>query len=51
MGVFHADLVGIQVRALRAARRRARLVVHGRDGMDEVTLAGPTLVGELATAW
>ena len=47
MGVFHADLVGIQIRALEQLGAAHALVVHGRDGMDEVTLAGPTLVGEL----
>jgi len=42
MGVFHPDLVGIQIRALQRA-----LVVYGRDGMDEVSLGAATLVGEL----
>jgi anthranilate phosphoribosyltransferase len=47
MGVFHPDLVGIQVRALERLGARHALVVWGRDGMDEISLAGPTLVGEL----
>jgi anthranilate phosphoribosyltransferase len=47
MGVFHADLVGIQVRVLQELGSRHVLVVHGRDGMDEVTLGAATLVGEL----
>jgi len=47
MGVFHADLVGIQVRVLQRLGARNALVVWGRDGMDEISLAGPTLVGEL----
>jgi len=47
MGVFHEDLVGIQIRALERLGAAHALVVHGRDGMDEVTLSGPTLVGEL----
>jgi anthranilate phosphoribosyltransferase len=47
MGVFHADLVGIQVRALERLGAVHALVVHACDGMDEVTLTGPTLVGEL----
>jgi anthranilate phosphoribosyltransferase len=47
MGVFHPDLVGIQVRVLQRLGASHALVVWGRDGMDEVSLAGPTLVGEL----
>ena len=47
MGVFHPDLVGIQVRALQRLRAEHALVVYGRDGMDEVSLGAATLVGEL----
>ncbi len=47
MGVFHADLVGIQVRALQRLGAQHALVVYGRDGMDEVSLGASTLVGEL----
>ena len=47
MGVFHADLVGIQVRALQRLGAEHALVVYGRDGMDEVSLGAATLVGEL----
>jgi anthranilate phosphoribosyltransferase len=47
MGVFHADLVGIQARVLQRLGAQRALVVHGRDGLDEITLAGATLVGEL----
>jgi anthranilate phosphoribosyltransferase len=47
MGVFHPDLVGIQARVLQRLGARRALVVHGRDGLDELTLAGPTLVAEL----
>ena len=47
MGVFHADLVGIQVHVMQRLGANHVLVVHGRDGMDEISLAGPTLVGEL----
>src|SRR3989344_1161159 len=36
MGVFHPDLVGIQVRALQRLGAEHALVVYGRDGMDEV---------------
>ena len=47
MGVFHPDLVGIQVRALERLGTEHALVVYGRDGMDEVSLGAGTLVGEL----
>jgi anthranilate phosphoribosyltransferase len=47
MGVFHPDLVGIQVRALQRLGAQHALVVYGRDGLDEVSLGAATLVGEL----
>jgi len=47
MGVFHADLVGIQVRALQRLGAEHAVVVYGRDGMDEISLGASTMVGEL----
>lgn len=47
MGVFHPDLVGIQVRVLQRLGAKHALVVWGRDGLDEVSLGASTLVGEL----
>jgi anthranilate phosphoribosyltransferase len=47
MGVFHPDLVGIQIRALQRLGTDHALVVYGRDGMDEVSLGAATMVGEL----
>ncbi|NCP83077.1 MAG: anthranilate phosphoribosyltransferase, partial [Rhodoferax sp.] len=47
MGVFHPDLVGIQVRALERLGTEHAVVVYGKDGMDEVSLGAATLVGEL----
>src|SRR5690606_35443726 len=47
MGVFHPDLVGIQVRVLRDLGAERALVVWGRDGTDELSLGAATLVGEL----
>jgi anthranilate phosphoribosyltransferase len=47
MGVFHSDLVGIQIRALQRLGAEHALVVYGHDGMDEVSLGASTLVGEL----
>ena len=37
LGVFHPDLVGIQVRALQRLGAEHAVVVYGRDGMDEVS--------------
>ena len=47
MGVFHADLVGIQAHVLQTMNMDHALVVYGRDGLDEISLEGPTLVGEV----
>jgi anthranilate phosphoribosyltransferase len=47
MGVFHPDLVGIQVRVLQRLGAEHAVVVWGRDNMDEVSLGAATMVGEL----
>jgi anthranilate phosphoribosyltransferase len=47
MGVFHPDLVGIQVRVLQRLGSRRVMVVHGLEGLDEISISGPTQVGEL----
>jgi anthranilate phosphoribosyltransferase len=47
MGVFHPDLVGIQARVLKMLGSRHVLTVHGLDGLDEITITGPTAVAEL----
>jgi anthranilate phosphoribosyltransferase len=47
MGVFHPDLVGIQVRVLQRLGAQHAIVVWGRDNLDEVTLGGATMIGEL----
>jgi len=47
MGVFHSDLVGIQVRVLERLGAGHALVVWGKDGMDEISLGAATLIGEL----
>lgn len=47
MGVFHPDLVGIQVRVLKQLGSKHVLIVHGKDGMDEISISGPTLIAEL----
>ena len=47
MGVFHPDLVGIQARVLQRLGSRHVMIVHGLDGLDEISISGDTLVGEL----
>jgi anthranilate phosphoribosyltransferase len=47
MGVFHPDLVGIQVRVLQRLGSRHVMVVYGIDGLDEISISGETMVGEL----
>ncbi|MEC5207672.1 anthranilate phosphoribosyltransferase [Vogesella urethralis] len=47
MGVFHPDLVGIQARVLRQLGSEHVMIVHGSDGLDEITLSGNTHVAEL----
>ena len=47
MGVFHPDLVGIQVRVLQRLGSQRALTVFGREGLDEISISGRTLVGEL----
>jgi anthranilate phosphoribosyltransferase len=47
MGVFHPDLVGIQVRVMQRLGASHVLVVWGKDGMDDVSLGAATMVGEL----
>ena len=47
MGVFHADLVGIQARVLQRLGLKHALVVYGKDGLDEISLETSTMIGEL----
>jgi anthranilate phosphoribosyltransferase len=47
MGVFHIDLVGIQVRVLQRLGSKHVMVVYGLEGLDEISISGETMVGEL----
>jgi len=47
IGVFHPDLVGILARVLQRLGSRHVMVVHGMEGLDEISLSGDTLIGEL----
>jgi len=47
VGVYSADLVEKLAEALSMLGLHRALVVHGSDGLDEITITGPTRVGEL----
>jgi anthranilate phosphoribosyltransferase len=47
LGVFHPDLVGIQIRVLQRLGSRHALTVYGSEGLDELSISGETLIGEL----
>jgi anthranilate phosphoribosyltransferase len=47
VGVYSAELVEKLAQALRQLGLRRALVVHGHDGLDEITITGPTSVAEL----
>ena len=47
IGVFHRDLCGILSRVLQQLGSEHALVVHGSDGLDEITITGSTRVAEL----
>ena len=47
LGVFHTDLVGIMARVLQRLGSRHVLVVHGADGMDEISINAESFIGEL----
>lgn len=47
VGVYSADLVEKLAEALSMLGLRRALVVHGSDGLDEITITGPTRIGEV----
>jgi anthranilate phosphoribosyltransferase len=47
MGVFHPDLVGIQIRVLQRLNARHAITVYGVEGLDEISISGQTMIGEL----
>lgn len=47
MGVFDRDLTGKLARVLQQLGSRHVLVVHGADGMDEISISTTTFVAEL----
>jgi anthranilate phosphoribosyltransferase len=47
VGVYSAELVEKLAEALSMLGLRRALVVHGNDGLDEITITGPTRIAEL----
>jgi len=47
LGVFHPDLVGIQVRVLQRLGSKHVMTVYGLEGLDEISISGETMIGEL----
>jgi len=47
LGVFKADLTGVLAQVLLRLGSRHAMVVHGSDGLDEITISGPTRIAEL----
>lgn len=47
LGVYDENLVEVLARVLANLGCQRGFVVHGLDGMDEVTLTGPTRIGEI----
>jgi anthranilate phosphoribosyltransferase len=47
LGVYAAELVPLMARVLQVLGSRHVMVVHADDGLDEISLAGPTRVAEL----
>ena len=47
VGVYSADLVEKLAEALSMLGVRRAMVVHGADGLDEITITGPTRIAEV----
>lgn len=47
LGVFNADLVETLAHVLQRLGSEHVLIVHGSDGLDEITITGETRIGEL----
>jgi anthranilate phosphoribosyltransferase len=47
LGLYSGDLVGMIAHVLKKLGSSCAMVVHGMDGLDEISLCGPTQVAEL----
>src|SRR5215813_8229773 len=51
VGVYSEDLVEKLALALKMLGLHRALVVHGADGLDEISISGPTKIGEVRGEW
>jgi len=51
IGVYSLDYVPKLAEALKLLGLKRALVVHGLDGLDEITITGPTRIAELRDGW
>jgi anthranilate phosphoribosyltransferase len=51
VGVYSPELVPKLAEALRLLGLKRALVVHGMDGLDEITITGPSKIAELRDGW
>ena len=51
VGVYSEDLVEKLAMALQMLGLNRALVVHGSDGLDEISISGPTKIGEVRGEW
>src|SRR5215468_3322596 len=51
VGVYSEDLVEKLAHALKTLGLHRALVVHGADGLDEISITGPTKIGEVRGEW
>jgi anthranilate phosphoribosyltransferase len=51
VGVYSESLVEKLASALLMLGLKRALVVHGRDGLDEISISGPTKVAEVRDGW
>jgi len=51
VGVYSQDLVEKLALALKMLGLQRALVVHGLDGLDEISITGPTKIGEVRGEW
>lgn len=51
IGVFSEEIMEKMARSLISLGARRAMVVHGQDGLDEITLTGPTKIIEINNGW
>jgi anthranilate phosphoribosyltransferase len=51
LGVYHSDLTELMAEVLHALGTEHAFVVHGADGLDELSVTGPNKVSELRNSY